>query len=93
MAMGRESGAIRLRRSDAYIDLRYGSHEAAIDYASRHAAERQRDYDLQQMEVVPPAARGALTDGVLDRAMNMSERLRRDLSGMLADYAALQNDS
>ena len=75
---------------DLLIQKKWGTRVVAAARTAAEADEYEHVRDLEMQERAQLAARIALTDGILDKAMNMTGRLRRDFIRLLEQYSALK---
>ena len=75
---------------DRLIEKEWKTRATAADWARRQADEFEAVLAPEREERAQLAARLALTDGILDKAMNMTGRLRRDFIRLLERFAAEQ---
>jgi hypothetical protein len=72
------------------IALGWSSREAAADWACADADAARHRWEDEQRGRARLAARAVLVDGVLEKAVDMSGRLRRDFIRMLEQYHKLE---
>ncbi len=77
---------------DLLIMKDWGTTTAAAQWTGSRAKEFESKRDVEMEERAQLAARTALTDGILDRAMSMTGRLRRDFIKLLEQYAARKGE-
>jgi hypothetical protein len=75
---------------DLLIEKKWGTRAVAAAWTAAKAEEYEHVRDLELQERAQLAARVALSDGILDKAMNMTGRLRRDFIRLLEQYSALK---
>lgn len=75
---------------DGLIAHKWKTRDHAARWAQERAVEPARRYELEREDRAQLAARKAITDGMLDKAMDMKSRLRRDLLKMLKEYTQLK---
>jgi hypothetical protein len=73
------------------ISLGWSSREEAASWARADADATAERWDVERRGRAQLAARAVLVDGVLDKAMNMSGRLRRDFIRMLEQYREIRH--
>ncbi|MGZ6973527.1 MAG: hypothetical protein ACXVKQ_06300 [Acidimicrobiia bacterium] len=75
---------------DLLIMKKWGTTAAAAQWTGSRAKEFEIKRDVEMEERAQLAARTALSDGILEKAMNMTGRLRRDFLKLLHEYAAMK---
>ena len=73
---------------DRLIAMDWGTRAAAAEWAASRGAELEASLAPRREERAQLAARLAFTDGILDMAMNMSGRIRRDFIRLLERFEA-----
>ena len=77
---------------DGLIAKKHRTRVAAAQWAGSRAKEYESRRAVEMEERAQLAALRALSDGTLDRAMNMTGRLRRDFIKLLEQYAARKGE-